>query len=145
MRASGLLLVACISLLGFAPAPLPRAERHRPAANDVTGRWVFEACETSGVNDPQATYDYRVEITTDRLIFHSNRGTRTEYELRLYPDDTPAGFTWARGGQVAYVGSYLLNRDQLTMIFTSGSALENRPKDFAGKPAWRYVFRRVGR
>jgi hypothetical protein len=44
---------------------------------------------------------------------------------------------------VRFVGSYRLKGDEITMIFTSGNNLNHRPTDFAGKPSYRFVMRRV--
>jgi len=144
VRVRILLLAVSLGLLGFAPAPLPRKDRARTDPNDVTGQWVFETCETNGIDEPQAAKEYRIEITREKLVFHHQRG-KTEYDLRLYPDVSPRAFTWSRGGSTFYVGSYRLTGGRLTMIFTGGSRLEDRPTNFDGKPPWRYVYRRVGR
>lgn len=145
MRFRILLVVVSVSLLGLAPAPLPRPERHRVESDDVTGTWLFVVCEAGGRNDPEGMKQYRVEITKDKLTFHHQRGSKTEYDLRLYPEHSPPAFTWGRGGGVVYVGSYRLTRGELTMIFTNGSRVEDRPKDFNATPSYRYVYRRVGR
>jgi uncharacterized protein (TIGR03067 family) len=145
MPARLLLIAASLALFGFAPAPFPRAERQRADPTDVTGTWVFTASEVNGAAQVPPTYlDYRVEMTKTQIVFSSAKGPRTALVLTLDPNAAPPSFTWGVGNEVRYVGSYRLQRDELTMIFQISSRPDQRPTDFA-KPPWKYVLRRVKR
>jgi uncharacterized protein (TIGR03067 family) len=146
MGARVLLVVVAAAMLGFAPAPLPRKDRQREDSNDVEGVWEFVRCETNGVVDPPETCTgYRIEISRKDIAFIPRGGQRTPLEMTLDPSASPPSFTWGLRGTVSYVGSYRLHRGELTMMFTLDSRLDVRPKDFGGKPPYRYVMRRVSR
>jgi len=47
---------------------------------------------------------------------------------------------------VMFVGSYRLQKDQMTMIFTNGTNLAQRPTDFdARQVPYRFIMRRIKR
>jgi uncharacterized protein (TIGR03067 family) len=140
-----LLTVLSLSLLGFAPAPFPKAERARQDSLDVNGTWEFVHCETSGRVDPFGPLEYLLEMTRDCCVFAVKGGGRDRYEMRLDPTATPPSFTWGQNGGGAYVGSYRLHKDEMTMIFNVGSRVQDRPTDFAGVAAYKYVLRRIRR
>jgi uncharacterized protein (TIGR03067 family) len=146
MRKRVLLIVVSCALLGFAPAPFPKPERQRQEPDDVSGLWHYVRSETNGRHDEQDVVNYRMEITRESFVFVQNKtNVRTAYVMRLDPAASPPSFTWSRSNQVMYVGSYRLQKDQLTMIFINGNNVEQRPTDFGSAPMWRYVLRRVGR
>jgi uncharacterized protein (TIGR03067 family) len=140
-----LLPVLAVSVLGFAPAPFPRAERARQDSQDVTGTWEFVRSESRGQVDPPSSVEYLLEMTKDRCVFAIKGGTRTPYEMRLNSTVSPPSFTWGQNGGVGYVGSYRLQKDELVMIFTIGGQLADRPTDFAGVAPYKYVLRRIRR
>jgi uncharacterized protein (TIGR03067 family) len=141
-----LLIALSVALLGFAPAPFPKAERQRADPLDVTGLWEFVECEVSGSPYERTKTTSNVQMTKEQFIFVNKQGgTRTPYVMRLDPTASPPSFTWGSANSVSWVGSYRLQGDQMTLIFSSGTSVEQRPTDFNGKPQWRYVLRRVGR
>src|SRR5262249_25938841 len=140
-----LIVVSCI-LLGFAPAPFPTSERARQDPLDVGGTWQYVRSEMQGRHDERDVANYRMEITPESFVFvQIKTNVRTPYVMRLDPSASPPSFTWSQGNQVMYVGSYRLQKDQLTMIFSNGNDVSRRPTDFGGNPTWRYVLRRVRR
>lgn len=147
MRPRSLLLAAAVAVLGFAPAPLPKPERQRPLdPTDVAGAWEFVECESGGVHYPSTITDFTSEMTKEQFTFVRKDGKgRTAYVMRLDPKVSPPSFTWSSMKNVAWVGSYRLERDRMTMIFNSGASVTQRPTDFNGKAQWRYVLRRVRR
>jgi uncharacterized protein (TIGR03067 family) len=147
MRVRVVLITLTVALLGFAPAPFPKAERRRADPNDLGGVWELVASEMRGVSEGPDQTNYLAEITKEQLAFvHKTTRRRTAvYVMRLYPDVAPPAFTWSMNNSVAFVGSYRLRGDELTVIFDGGSNLEQRPRDFEGKPTWRYKFRRLHR
>ena len=138
-----LLLTLSAALLGFAPAPFHRADRRRADPADVAGVWVFVRSETNGRADAPDT-SYTLEMTRERCVFVHNRSGPNPFEMRLDPAAAPPSFTWGTNGNVQYVGSYRLVGDELTMIFTIGGQLRQRPTDFTAPP-YKYVLRRVRR
>jgi uncharacterized protein (TIGR03067 family) len=142
-----LLLVLSVTLLSFAPAPFQKTERRRIDPNDVTGVWELTVSEMRGVSEGPNEINYLCEITKEQFAFvhKSNRRRTAVYALRLYPDVAPPAFTWSSNNAVAFVGSYRVRGDELTLVFDSGSNVEQRQKDFEGRPTWRYVLRRLHR
>jgi uncharacterized protein (TIGR03067 family) len=145
MRASAVLLVVSAVLVGFAPAPLPRRERQREDPTDVDGKWALVLFERRGVRRVGAEKEFRAEVTRERFALIDQRGSVDEFVMSLNPADSPPSFIWCIGRQVAYVGSYRLRKDHLTMIFIQGESLRDRPTDFEGKAEFRFVLRRVRR
>ena len=147
MRASVLLAVASVALLGFAPAPFQKPDRRRADPNDLTGVWELVVSEVRGVPEGSDQTNYLCEITRDQLAFvqKTTRRRTAVYAFRLFPDLAPAAFTWSTSNSVTFVGSYRLQGNELTIVFCSGSRLEVRPTDFGGKPVYRYRFRRLHR
>ena len=146
MRIRALIVLASVALLGFAPAPFPKTERQHQEPDDVAGTWQYVRSETNGRHDEQDVVNYRMEITRESFVFvQIKTNVRTSYAMRLDPSASPPSFTWSHGNQVMYVGSYRLQKDQLTMIFKGGNNVAQRPTDFGGTPSWRYVLRRVRR
>jgi len=146
MRAKVLFVVVSVAVLGFAPAPLPRKDRRGEDPTDLTGVWRFVRCDTNGVPDKPETFtEYRIEITRDQIAFIPRGGQRSPLGMTLNPAASPPSFTWSIGREVNYVGSYRLERGELTMIFVISGRLEDRPRDFTNKPPFCYVMRRVSR
>jgi uncharacterized protein (TIGR03067 family) len=141
-----LLLVVSVALVGFAPAPFPKERRGRGGPADVRGLWQIVGRELNGAAYLNNNV-YDAEVSADRWAFVGKNGGKngTAYELRLVPTAVPPAFTWGRENRVQWVGSYRLRGDELTLIFTGGSGLEQRPTDFAGKPQWRYELKRLRR
>jgi len=136
-------VVVSVGLLAFAPAPLPRPERPR-SPTDVGGKWEFVTCELNGRPYESTSSNYKAEIGPKEFDFVPlGSGVRTSYEMRLDPSASPPAFTWSEHGKVVFVGSYRIKDGRLTLVFASGSRLESRPTDFAGRRGWRYVLRRV--
>jgi uncharacterized protein (TIGR03067 family) len=138
-----LLLILSAALVGFAPAPFPKAERRRADPADVAGVWVFVRSESNGRLDPPDS-SYTLEMTRERCVFVHDRTGPNPFQMRLDPTAVPPSFTWGTNGNVGYVGSYRLQGDELTMIFTIGGQLQQRPTDFTAPP-YKYVLRRVRR
>jgi uncharacterized protein (TIGR03067 family) len=147
VRGRILLILVTAALLGFAPAPLPRQDRHRIDLTDVEGTWEFDLWENDGVREQQLEETLRAALTKKqfRLSSKANGERAEDFVMRLHPEAAPPAFTWSMGGQVRFVGSYRLHKDRLTMIFGRGDRVEGRPVDFAGKVPYRFVLRRVKR
>src|SRR5262245_26909321 len=127
-----LLIVVSFGLLGFAPAPFPRPDRQRDDPTDVRGLWEFVECESSGTHSPNTITSYNAEVTKERFAFVGKNGGRngSVYVVRLDPAASPPSFTWSQNNQTSWVGSYLLEKDRLTLIFNSGNSVAQRPTDF---------------
>jgi uncharacterized protein (TIGR03067 family) len=145
MRSRILLLVVSVVVLGFAPAPLPRKERHRQDLTDVDGTWQFVLWEFEGLRLEDCERTVRVEATKERFTLARQREAHTHFQMRLDPLTSPPSFTLSLEGEVWCVGSYRLRKDELTMIFQEGKRPQERPTDFAGKARYRFVLRRVSR
>jgi uncharacterized protein (TIGR03067 family) len=139
-----LCLAAVLLSLGFAPAPFPKRDRPTtPGA--VNGTWEFVVWEQNG-SASTPTLAYTIEMTREKFDFVRVDGKgRTSYQMRLDPTQSPHAFEWRMGGRVQYVGSYRLDGDRITLVFTSGDRLERRPTQFDGKTPYRFVLRRVKR
>jgi uncharacterized protein (TIGR03067 family) len=144
MRFRVVLAVVSVALLGFAPAPFPKAERSRgDDRTDVGGTWEFVSAQSNG---SEYQVNYVSEMKREQFAFvWKDQPSRTVYVMRLDPNASPPSFTWSQNNQVMYVGSYRLRKDEMTMIFTGGNSVAARPTDFEGKAAFRYVLRRVKR
>lgn len=142
-----LIALAVLAAVGFAPAPLPKRERLRQDLTDVHGTWELTLWEYNGVRSPASEQMYLIEMTKEKYDFvPKNGGGRSTWTMRLDPRASPPAFTWSMGGHTSFVGSYLLHRDQMTMIFSSGRELAQRPTDFGAKQAqYRFVMRRLRR
>src|SRR4051794_18374262 len=129
-----LALLAVMAAAGFAPAPFPKPERQRDDPTDVTGTWEFVLWEASGIRSQGSEGMYLIEMARDKYDFVGKNGAgRTHYEMKLEPGASPRAFTWSMNNNVSYVGSYRLQKDQMTMIFASGSRMDQRPTDFQAK------------
>jgi len=141
------LLVIAASALGFAPAPFPKPDRQREDPLDVNGTWEFVLWETSGTRSQSSEAMYLIEMKRDKYDFvGKNGGGRTHYQMTLDPGASPRAFTWSMSNQVTYVGSYRLQKDEMTMIFASGNNLASRPTDFSAKQVqYRFIMKRIRR
>jgi len=121
------LLVIASSSLAFAPAPFPRPDRQREDPTDVNGTWEFVLWETSGTRSQGSETMYLIEMKRDKYVFLVKNGGagRTDYQMTLDPGASPRAFTWSMGNQVMYVGSYRLQKDEMTMIFAIGNNLRS--------------------
>jgi uncharacterized protein (TIGR03067 family) len=146
-RARILLLAVSVALLGFAPAPLPRQQRHREDQADVAGTWRFVLWERDGARRQEFEAEYRVRMTREEFALVGVRGEETgsAFVLRLEPTASPPAFTLRRNNSGRFVGIYRLQGDQITMTFNGGDRPEHRPTDVAGKAEYRFVLRRIGR
>jgi len=142
-----LVVLVVLAVVAFAPAPLPRRERMREDLTDVNGTWEFTLWENSGMRSQPSEQTYLIEMTKAKYDFvPKNGGGRSTYTMRLDPNASPPAFTWEMQGQVMFVGSYRLHRGQMTMIFTSGRDLAQRPTNFQDpRPPYRFVMRRIRR
>jgi len=139
------LIVMGLALLGFAPAPFPRAERSRGTdQSDVGGTWEFVAWEYNGRREHAYEKQFKGEITREQFVLTGGGGT---YKMRIDPSASPPSFTWSVGDSMTHAGSYRLNRDEIIMVFVAGQQLGSRPTDFSTPPAqgWRFIMRRVKR
>jgi uncharacterized protein (TIGR03067 family) len=147
MRSRVLLVDAAAAVLGLAPAPLPRNDRHREDPSDVTGTWEFVLWETNGDRSREQERTHRVEMTREKFVFlGKDGGNRGEFVMRLDTAASPPAFTWSREvDQVKLVGSYRLHKGEMTMILTLGDRMPDRPIDFSGAATFKFVLRRVKR
>ena len=153
MRGSLLLVASVVLVVGFAPAPFAKKERRGGEdLTDVKGKWELVSFEADGKRSLEAEQKYRVEMTAERFALVTNVGQRREEEfvMRLHPAAQPPAFTWAVKGrgpaQEMFVGSYRLQKGEMTMVFREGTKLADRPTDFTGgRATWRLVMRRVSR
>ncbi len=142
-RVLPLLAVLC---LAFAPAPFPRRERERLAPTDVKGTWLIESWVENGRPEPYVARQYVVHLTRDKYDFVSIKGEGTmHFKLVLHPDVKPHGFELRCDGHPGFVGSYRLEREKLTLIFTSGGKFTDRPTDFNRPAPVRFIMRRIRR
>ena len=144
-RALAVLIV--LALLGFAPAPLPKRERQREDPTDVNGTWELTLWENGGRRSQESEQTFHIEMTREKYDFVSKGGGGvSHYDMRLDPSASPMSFTWSMSGRVMYVGSYRLQKDQMTMIFASGTNVAQRPTDFDGRQVqFRFIMRRIKR
>jgi hypothetical protein len=136
-------VVILAAAAGFAPAPLPRAERFKDAAPNLNGKWEFVVWKNSGIESP---ISQRLEINGRKCEFITLDGAaRAEYEFILYPGMSPRGFEWKRGNFEHYVGSYRMQGDRLILVFVSDKDMNKRSTDFSGKAAYHFELRRQSR
>src|SRR5688500_13185770 len=115
-----LLLLLSVAALGFAPAPWPKKDRLRPDLADVAGAWEFVAWESGGKRVESAERAYSIRMTRDKfIIVAKDRDYLEEYAMRLDPAASPPSFTGVGQG-TSLVGSYRLQKDEITIIFNSG-------------------------
>jgi uncharacterized protein (TIGR03067 family) len=146
VRARVLLIALSAALIGFAPAPFPRAERQRGEdQSDVAGTWEFEPWEREGKREVQDEKEYRLELTRDQFVLVSRlRKHRERRPMRLDPLASPPSFALGERDATYVVGSYRLHKGRLTVIFNIDSDVQRRPRDFAGRSTQHVVLRRVG-
>jgi uncharacterized protein (TIGR03067 family) len=139
------------ALLGFAPAPFPRAERRQAGdLTDVAGTWAVTLWEHRGRRGRRTEELVHVRLTKERFDFIDKRsGNESEgYVIRLDVAAHPPAFTLRlgeRAERVEMVGSYRLKKDELIMIFTESERVEERPTDFSGTSEYRVELRRIRR
>jgi uncharacterized protein (TIGR03067 family) len=141
-----LLIGGSLLLLGFAPAPFPKPDRNRgDDQTDVGGTWAFELYENSGRPDDYSKKEYVIEMTKEQFVFVTKGNSRTVYVMRLDPTASPPSFTWSMNNTVMFVGSYRVQKNQVSMIFKYANNVAMRPTDFGSKPEYHYVLRRIRR
>jgi uncharacterized protein (TIGR03067 family) len=139
--------LALLAAVGFAPAPLPRQQRQREDPTDVNGTWEFVLWESGGARSQGSEMMYNIEMTKEKYDFvGKNGGGISHYEMRLEPSWSPMAFSWSMNGRVMYVGSYRLKKGEMTMVFTYGNNLSQRPTDFDSRSVqFRFIMRRIKR
>src|SRR4051812_19105797 len=128
MRRSILLLIVALTA-GFAPAPLPRSERH-PAngfANEVLGHW-----ESGGS---------KLHITPNRFTHSEDY----DYEMKVDRGAKPPAFDLLGIGRQnkgwVFKGIYKVEGDNLILVYNMGET-SARPASFESPSR---VYKRVGR
>src|SRR5262245_32456250 len=121
-----LLIAFAFALTGLAPAPFPRTQRQRGGPADVNGTWEIVTVEHRGAANDDIRKSYTIEMTRGEAVFVEKKGQRTIYPMDLDEKATPPSFTWKTGNRVGYVGSYRLEKEQMTIIFAPGSQIEDR-------------------
>jgi uncharacterized protein (TIGR03067 family) len=150
MRTRLSFVVLSVALLGFAPAPFAKKERRAEDQSDVAGTWEIVQWSLQGKRSPEYEGGLLVEMKKERLVIvpkdPRDRNAAMKFEMTLHPTAHPPAFTLRHAGERWGVGSYRLQKDQMTMI-CSGPAekLEDRPTDFAGQVPFRLVLRRIKR
>jgi uncharacterized protein (TIGR03067 family) len=142
-----LFAVLSLTLVGFAPAPFPKADRSRAEnQSDVEGTWRISLWELNGEREPGIEKAFRVELVKEQfIIVGATSAHREEYGIQINPAASPPSFTLSRQGTVVSVGSYRLQKDRLQMILNRGNRAEQRPTDFAGRCSLRFVLLRTKR
>ena len=148
MRFRVALAVVGVALLGFAPAPFPRAERRQAEdLTDVAGTWAVTLWEHRGRRGRRTEELVHVRLTKERFVFVAKKTGREgeSYGTCLDASVSPPAFTLSVGKRVELVGSYRLKKDQMIMIFTESERVEERPTDFSGTSEYRVELRRIRR
>ena len=147
MRRQLLLAVLGLAACGFAPAPFPKAERHRPENQaDLGGTWRFVRWELNGNRETGIEKEFQVELKKNRFVIVGLTSEhREEYDIQLDPAASPPSCTLSRGGVAILVGSYRLQKDRVRVILNRGDRDEKRPTDFADSCYLRFEMRRTMR
>src|SRR5437879_8128999 len=83
-RTALLLVVAAASAVAFAPAPLPRRDRHKEDPNALYGNWEFVTWEMNGAKSNFSQY---LELTPEKVDFVSLvGGSRVTYKFITRPE-----------------------------------------------------------
>jgi uncharacterized protein (TIGR03067 family) len=127
-------LVVVTAATGFAPVPEPRPNRFRDDLSALQGAWTVTKYESGGRNI-LAARTLRVKVDKQRWQFlHDKDGTRVSasYEIVLNPEIRPRSFDWRGTGMPAaqFIGSYQLDGDTITIIFTNAGNTLGRPTNF---------------
>jgi uncharacterized protein (TIGR03067 family) len=147
MRTRVSFVVLSVALLAFAPAPFAKKERRVDDQADINGTWEIVQWSQQGERVPERESGLLVEMKKDRFVLLSkvDRNAAIEFEMTLHPTAHPPAFTLRHEGDRWGVGSYRLEKEQMTMISGPGEKLEDRPTDFAGQAAHHVVLRRIKR
>jgi uncharacterized protein (TIGR03067 family) len=142
-----LLLAVSCALVGFAPAPFPRAERRRAESlADFEGTWAILHWEMAGRRHWVYEKHLRARLTRRSVeLLNEDDEAAMRYVMRLEPDRSPPAVTWGDPGRPLYAGSYRQQGDQLVIVFNRGRDLADRPTEFAGACFFRVVLRRTRR
>lgn len=143
--------VAVLSLVvltaGFAPAPLPRAERRARADNLFEGLWSGGVVGSDG---KLYSSEQQVQITSDRMIYYPDKQPFI-YAMRLDRSARPAiyyikGIDGNRSAGAEGRGIWRVEGDVMTMTYNPG-ANTPLPTTFEGQGKGRIVevYRRVRR
>jgi uncharacterized protein (TIGR03067 family) len=146
MRMRFSFVVLSVALLAFAPAPFAKKERKVEDQAEVAGTWQIVQWAQMGERVP-GFETLLVEMKTDRfvIVLNADRNDALEFELALHPTAQPPAFTLRIEGNRWGVGSYRLQKGQMTMISGPGEKLGDRPTDFAAQAPFRVVLRRIRR
>jgi len=127
-------LVVVVTATGFAPAPMPRPKGFRDDLTAFQGQWAVTKYESNGRNILGMRM-LRVQIDKQRWQFHTGVGAGTvtaSYDIVLDPKTSPRSFDWRGAGMPAsqFIGSYQLDGNKLTIVFTNAGAGMARPTSF---------------
>jgi uncharacterized protein (TIGR03067 family) len=158
MRSRLLLVPVLAVLVGFAPAPFPRAVRtNRDDFQALRGTWKVVSYEFNHQNwlTQSTTPFWKVEngkLVTLRVLPGGKREVSSTYDLRLDQTKKPRSFDlWQNGGHL-WTGSYALDRNRWQIVFTNvrpmglaGGWTNERPTRFVSTGVYLVVLEREGR
>jgi uncharacterized protein (TIGR03067 family) len=134
MRAHLLVAAACLAVMAFAPAPLPRPDKDDP--KNLEGTWLLLRYD-HGTTPTGLAKKVTVRIEKDKWTFlHLNpSGERptSVYTFTLDPKKNPQwiDLTQTATGVARLLGIYRLQRDELHVAFHT-FGVNDRPTGFGG-------------
>ena len=126
------LLAALVLVVGFAPAPLPRARRG-PEPDDLQkmqGTWVVVKYELNKA-DILARYSQEIRFTFrgKRMTCSLNDDVRSTWDVELSPGSSPRAITETEASKSLVMrGIYRFEGDRLVICHDSGQGA--RPTEF---------------
>src|SRR5262249_39134114 len=142
----GVLLSMVLLTLGFAPAPLPRAERRPQPTSELDGLWSGGYSYTGKLEQNNIV----VRITRGRMIYHPEQDKPDVYDLRIDRSVSPTRYrldgvagTPAQGYRLR--GIIRVEGDLLKLSFKETDQPWPTAFEGAGKGQHGEVYRRVGR
>jgi len=132
--------VAAAAFVAFAPAPLPRRDRHKEDPNALYGSWEFVLWEMNGAKSNFSQY---LDLTPEKVDFVSiGGGSKVTYKFITRPDMSPRAFHWLPDHGGGWYGSYRIRNGELTLIFKTAGSWQDRPTDFEGRHEYRFILRK---